>query len=144
MTSAEKTALVEQILLRAAEQLGDVTAPVLTAYYERVPESKTAFEHHAGVNRSQLEGEMVENSLYCLMSWFTSPGEIEMLLAGSVPHHKETLQVPPHWYEELLEATAEVIAATIPADQTDERAAWDELRRDLRALIRNSAPIPSS
>src|SRR5690625_6177142 len=105
MTSTERTALVEQTLLRAAERLGDVTAPVLAAYYQRVPESKAAFEHHAGVNRSQLEGEMVENSLYCLMSWFESPGEIEMLLAGSVPHHEETLRVPPHWYEELLEAT---------------------------------------
>lgn len=143
MTSTERTALVEQTLLRAAERLGDVTAPVLAAYYQRVPESKAAFEHHAGVNRSQLEGEMVENSLYCLMTWFESPGEIEMLLAGSVPHHEETLQVPPHWYEELLEATAEVIAATIPVDQSDELAVWDELRRDLRTLIRNSAPTTS-
>lgn len=143
MTNTERTALVEQILLRAAEQLGDVTAPVLTAYYQRAPESKAAFEHHAGVNRSQLEGEMVENSLYCLMTWFESPGEIEMLLAGSVPHHEETLQVPPHWYEELLEATAGVIAATIPVDQSDELAVWDELRRDLRTLIRNSAPTTS-
>lgn len=139
MPSADRTALVEQILHRAAEQLGDVTAPVLAAYYERVPESKAAFEHHAGINRSQLEGEMVENSLYCLMSWFESPGEIEMLLAGSVPHHEETLQVPPHWYEALLEATAAVIAATIPADQHDELAVWRELRHDLRTLIRNSA-----
>ncbi len=34
---------------------------------------------------------MVEQALYCLMYGFDSPGEIEILLLGSVPHHNDTL-----------------------------------------------------
>lgn len=139
MNTTDKISTVEQILSRAAEQLGDVTASVMERYYRSHPETRAAFEAHGYSDRSQLEGIMIENSLYCLMYWFESPGEIEILLAGSVPHHSETLQVSPKWYADLLEATAEFIATTIPADNAQELAVWDELRSDLRNLIEQSS-----
>lgn len=87
---------------------------------------------------------MVESSLYCLMDWFDSPGEVEILLLGSVPHHQDTLSVPPEACEALLTATADVIEQTIPDDNAGERAVWNELRADLAALTReNSAYSPS-
>jgi hypothetical protein len=133
--AAEKTARVDDILMRAAEQIGDVTGPSMQAYYRRCPAALAAFEKHSLGNLAQLEGQMIENTLHCMMHWFNSPGEIEILLLGSVPHHNDTLQVPADWYVDLIEATADVIAATIPADNTAELAVWNELRSDLCAVI---------
>ncbi len=135
MNNAEKVALVEDILMRAAEQIGDVTPAAMETYYRDHPEVKDAFEKHGLGRRDQLEGMMIENSLHCLMHWFDSPGEIEILLSGSVPHHADTLQVPPEWYADLLEATADVIRATIPPENDNELAVWDEARNDLRTVI---------
>jgi len=121
--------------MRAAEQIGDVTAPTMDVWYSRYPEARAAFETHSLGDRTQLEGQMIENSVYCLMHWFKSPGEIEILLLNSVPHHHHTLHIPADWYGDLLDATAEVIAATIPADNTTELQIWNELRSDLRGVI---------
>ena len=110
MNTAEKSALIEEILMRAAEQVGDITAPAMDAYYRRYPEVKAAFEAHGLGKRTQLEGQMIENALHCLMHWFESPGEIEILLIGSVLHHNDTLHVSTDWYGDLIETTAEIIA----------------------------------
>lgn len=135
MTTAEKIGLIEEILTRAADQIGDLTPSAMEAYYRHCPEAKAAFEVNGLGKREQLEGMMIENSLHCLMNWFASPGEIEILLGGSVLHHNATLNVPPNWYSDLLETTAEVIAETIPADKPEELAVWNEVRRDLRGVI---------
>lgn len=136
MDAAEKTALVECTLIRAAEQLGDITESSMANYYRRFPEAKQAFHAHSPLDPGKLEGQMIENSLYCLMYWFESPGEIKILLSNSVPHHSDTLEVPPQWYAELIETTAEVVATTIPPENTLELTVWDELRSDLAKLIK--------
>ncbi len=135
MNREGKSERVESVLSRAAEQLGDVTAPAMTRFYRRVPEALISFETHGLGKRAQLEGLMIENSLYCLMHWFESPGEVAILIEGSVPHHSDTLDVPPLWYAELLDATAEVIAGTIPAEALSEHEAWQELREELRQIV---------
>lgn len=135
MNAAEKMALVEDILTRAAEQIGDITPTAMEVYYRRHPAAKAAFEANGLGKRTQLEGMMIENSLHCLMNWFESPGEIEILLGGSVLHHHDTLNVPSDWYSDLIETTAEVVAQTIPANNAAELAAWNEVRRDLRGII---------
>jgi len=135
METAEKRALLETSLERAAEQIGDITEPVMELYYARFPESREAFERLWPGRQSGLEGEMIERTLYCLMQWFESPGEIEIMLMGSVPHHDMTLKVSPKWFAGLLDATADVVTASIPDDCTGEIAVWGELRSDLQQLI---------
>lgn len=137
MNTAEKSELVESTLTRAAELIGDITPVAMEIYYRRHPNALAAFEVHGLGNRSRLEGTMVENSLHCLMHWLQSPGEIEILLGGSVPHHRDTLHIPPDWYGDLIETTAEVIAQTIPAQNTAELAIWNEVRGDLKNVIDN-------
>ena len=44
MGSADRLALVEQGLTRAAEQIGDITAPAMALYYARYPEAKAGFQ----------------------------------------------------------------------------------------------------
>lgn len=126
---------VEKILTRAAEQLGDITPLVMSAYYERLPKARELFEFHDLSEVGKLEGEMVERALYCLMYWYQSPGEIEMLLLNSVPHHSETLKVPANIYKELLNCTAAIIAATIPTGNSEETSIWTELCSDLEKVI---------
>ena len=137
----QNMALVEQSLTRAAEVVGDVTPAAIERFYSRFPEAKVAFEMHSRGNRSQLEGEMVERALYCLMNWFGSPGEVEILLSGSVLHHNDTLQVRPEWYGGLIDTTAEVIAQTIPVNQDAEHAAWQKLCRELSEVIELSRTL---
>ncbi len=135
----EKLALVEKILTRTAEEVGDIVEPVMSLYYRRLPDARSHFERHARDDLANLEGEMVERALYCLMTWFESPGEIDIMLSGSVPHHQDTLQVPPQFYLELINATADVIEGTIPPANPDEAAVWRELRSELRQIVENSA-----
>jgi hypothetical protein len=77
--------------------------------------------------------------LYCLMQWLESPGEIEMLLTGSVIHHNDTLHIPPTWFDELVKATADIIVETVPAEHSAEIAVWEDLRNDLHKLIVESS-----
>ena len=133
-----KSALIEAVLTRAAEQEGDITPAAMALFYQRMPEARELFEHHGGGRVYNLEGEMVEMALYCLLHWFESPGEIEIMLQGSVPHHNDTLKVPPEAYQGLLQATAEVILETIPPGRQDELAIWREVCDDLAGLIEYS------
>lgn len=135
MKAVEKMALVENILTRAAEQIGDVTAPAMECYYRRLPAAKAAFNEHCLGNLPQLEGLMVENSLHSLMYWFESPASIEIWLTGSALHHHDTLHIPIEWYSELIDATADVIAKTIPPENKIELAVWNELRIGLRGTV---------
>ena len=135
MNSTEKTVVIEDILMRAAEQSGDIAPAVMEIYYRRHPAAKASFEKHCLGQLAQLEGQMVENSVHCLMNWVESPSDIQIMLNDSVPHHNDVLQVPPAWYNDLIEVTAEVIEQTIPQANTAELAVWREVRTALRNVI---------
>src|SRR3546814_15397449 len=80
MGRAEKMAVRDRGLTRAAEAIGDVTPAVMALYYARYPEAAASFEHHGLGKTAALEGEMVENCLYCLMHCIDRRGEIDILL----------------------------------------------------------------
>ena len=139
MKTSEKLAIVEGILTRVAEHSGDITEQVFELYYQRLPEARERFQHHSQGNIINLQGEMVAQALYCLMTWYESPGEIEILLMGSVPHHNHTLKIPPIFYRELINATATVVANNIPEENGEERAVWNEVTEELKELVESSA-----
>lgn len=130
-----KLALVERSLERAADALGDITAPLMTRYYAAYPAAEASFEHHGLGRRALLEAEMVGNVLYCLMTWFERPEEIRIILYDSIPHHAETLKVEAGWYEGMLWAGIELIEDTLPEDAADERTAWAEMRAGMEEAI---------
>lgn len=134
-TAPTKQQLVERSLERAAEQLGDITAPLMARYYASFPVAKASFTHHGLGRRDLLETEMVGNVLYCLMTWFERPEEIRIILYDSVPHHADTLKVGADWYRGMLDAGIDLIEETLPEDATDERAAWAEMRAGLAEAI---------
>lgn len=138
MDAVEKLALIDTTLERTAEQLGDITGPVLARYYQRCPEVKALFAELGRGNSAEIEGQMVESILYCFMVWFKSPGEIRILLSESVIHHLLTLGVTLEGFTHLLVSAWEVIAASIPAENSAELAVWSELRAGLQAIIDDS------
>ena len=132
---AAKLELIERSLERAAETVGDITAPLMARFYAAHPAAEASFEHHGLGKRALLEAEMVGNVLYCLMTWFERPEEIRIILYDSIPHHQETLKVEPGWYEGMLWAGIDLIEETLPEDAADERAAWAAMRAGLAETI---------
>lgn len=134
-TSLPNLQLIEEIFLRASEQLGDVTPHVMDLYYRAHPEVLECFERLSYGKRAQLEGIMVENSVYCLMRWFEDPSEVEILLSCSAVHHEETLKLSPVLYLDFIDATAAVIASTIPDASISHHAVLREACGGLHAVV---------
>lgn len=135
MQPIAKQALLDTSLTRAAEQLGDVTEPVFERYYAAFPEARERFYELSLHRPFQLQGQMVEQALYCLMQWFFSPDEIRIVMVGTVPHHLETLEITPRCFTGLMDTICDVIVETIPADCPDELAVWAELRAAMHGLF---------
>jgi hypothetical protein len=135
MTNQQKQAAIEARLNRAADALGDLTAPVMAEYYRRYPAARASFVHHSPHGPERLEAEMVGNTLYYVMTWFESPTEARIYFDTSVPHHRVTLDVPPDWFCGLIESLIDVIEAGVPALDLAEQHAWDEMRDALVGLV---------
>lgn len=135
MTNQAKQAAIEARLERAAEALGDLTAPVMAEYYRRYPDARASFVHHAPHGPERLEAEMVGNTLYYVMTWFESPVEARIYFDTSVPHHRVALDVPPDWFRGLIEAQIDVIETGVPALDAAEQQVWDEMRAALVGLV---------
>lgn len=127
--------LFETSLHRAAELIGDITAPALERFFARFPEARQAFEAHSRGDTAKLQAQMVETALFCLLDWLDEPYEVVSLLTSSVPHHQGTLNVPLPWYEGLIAAVLDTIAATIPADAEAEQAVCSALRRQMLEAV---------
>jgi hypothetical protein len=130
--------LLDASLERAAEVVGDITAPVMARFYAAYPEALASFEHHSLGRRETLEAEMVDRALYWAMNWLERPGEISIQLGSSVPHHQETLKIALPWYRGLLEAVIDVIVDTVPADNQAELALWRQIRGELGQMVEDS------
>ncbi len=131
----EKIMLLETSLERTAEQLGDITAPVMKRYYEIHPGARASFREHGLGNTVKLEAEMVESVVYCLMNWLDRPQEIRIMFGSTVPHHEETLHVKTDWFRGLVDAAVHVIAQTIPIARQDERNLLEEIHQGINNLI---------
>ena len=135
MDKAERRAVLERSLERAADKLGDITPHVFAAYYARHPGARADFEFHHPGKAETLEGEMVSQALYCLMEWFECPGEIEIVLLGTIPHHIETLHIEPARFADLLLQVCDTIGDTIPASEATEQEVLAGLRADMVDLF---------
>ena len=134
-------AAIEARLARAADVLGDLTAPVMAEYYRRFPEARASFVHHAPHGPQRLEAEMVGNTLYYVMTWFESSAEARIYFDTSVPHHRVALDVPPDWFRGLIEVLIDVVEQAVPTADAAEQQAWDEVRSALVALVERNRDI---
>lgn len=144
-SDAEKLAIFERSLTRCAEELGDITPMVASTFYEVHPEARAIFEEHYAGSKGPLEGEMVEQVLYCLMTWYAAPREIEIVMLSTFPHHVETLRVTPEQFSGFVDAVCRVIASTVPAEADEEIAVIQDLVevfRDLATRSRSLLRVP--
>jgi hypothetical protein len=139
MGDIAKAALITSVLERAAELLGDITPLAVDLCYARHPETRELFRTLDPQSPARLEGAMVEQSLYCLMYWTDSPGEVEIVLMTTLPHHIETVGVSADLFTRFFIAVCDVIADTIPAAETAQREAWEDQRTELLDLMNSSA-----
>lgn len=138
MNNTEKLTILEEILYKAAEDLGDINPKVMEEFYVAYPEALALFIEHGGQRRERLENDMVESALYCLMAWFESPSEIEIMFSHTVPHH-EILNIPPEFFSGLLLATMSVIEKTLIDSDEVKLAVWSELKTKLLSLVNDSS-----
>ena len=136
MDLERKQALLLSSLERAAEKLGDITPHVMALYYDRYPEALALFEELCPSGRLPLEGQMVEQILFCLMEWYVSPSDIEIMLTTTVPHHVETLKVRSELFQDLINVVCDTIVATIPSHEHGEQTVWAELRGVMTSLVK--------
>lgn len=135
MSLDRKKALLGVILERAAEQLGDITPHVMDTYYRRFPDARSRFADLASGERTALEQQMVEQALYCLVVWLDSPAQIEIIFHTTIPHHAQTLSVRPELFSELIAAVHATIQATLPVQEAEAHALWNELHMGMKSLI---------
>lgn len=136
---ALKTAMLDSILVRAAEQLGDLHDAVMNRYYRQFPEALALFEEQSLGHRRRLEDEMIGSVLYCIMTWVERPVEVSIVLSSTVPHHGVALNIPLACFAGFTDAVLAEIAATIPADALAEAALLDDIRESLHRETTDAA-----
>jgi len=134
-----RLALLEQGLARAARIAGDLREPTFARYYARFPGAREEFERLGLGKTDHLEMMMIDNCLYCIMTFVEAPVEVGIVLHGSIPHHAGTLDVSVEHYLGLLDAMLDVLVETVPAGAREELALWREIRAGLHSLIARSA-----
>lgn len=149
----DRSALANRSLERLAAIGGDITEPVLEAYYREHPGARASFAHHGLGETAKLEGRMVAESLYLLLTWTENEAAARIDHGSAIVHHNDTMQIPPHWYLGMVDAVLEVLLATIPADAQDERAMWREVRGEFARFVQSlrdefvrsdgGAPLPA-
>ena len=137
-----RVALMEAALERAADVVGDLTDPAMIRLYDRYPLAREAFERLGLGDRHSLEGQMVETTLFSLMSWLTDETMIALMLADTLPHHCMTLGVSVEWFGALVEEVADLVIGCIPADRPAERTVWEAIRAEVLATIDAAQDAP--
>ncbi|QKG71993.1 hypothetical protein [Erythrobacter mangrovi] len=131
----DRTKLVERSLTRLAERRGDVTDPVLQAFYARHPDARASFEHHGLGHMRELEGRMVAESVFLLLQWVEDPATARIDQGTAIVHHNDTLLVPSRWYLGMVDAALEVLFESLPAEAADERDMWLAVRADYAGFV---------
>jgi len=122
-------------LTRLAEQRGDVTRPVIEAFYRHHPDARASFEHHGLGQTAELEGRMVAESVFLLLQWVEDPATARIDQGTAIVHHNDTLLIPPRWYLGLVDAALEVLFETLPVDAGDELALWLAVRGEYADFV---------
>jgi hypothetical protein len=139
MNKPTDTEIIDRCLEYAAEMFGDIHAPVLEKYHLRLPGAKAELERHG--NSVELEHSMVEQALYCLMTWFERPAEVQIVLRDTVPHHIDTLKVPMRYLEELMNVVFDVIAEALPVTAIAEITTLNKLREEIQLTLHEAVSV---
>ena len=139
MEKSTDAGLIDRCLAFAADKIGDLHPPVLEKYHDRLPGAKAELARHD--DSGELEHSMVEQALYCLMTWFVRPMEVQIVLRETVPHHIQTLMVPLPYLEQPITALIDVVGEAVPLTAEAELMTLNKLQKELQLTLRE-AVIP--
>ncbi len=88
------------------------------------------FDGLADVRFCLLEVSMLDQTLYCMMTWFERPKEVEIILWNAITHH-EYLEIPHEMFAGMISATARVIKKYLPEEKSSMLAVIDSLEKEL-------------
>jgi len=137
MEKSTDAELIDRCLAFAADKIGDLHPPVLEKYHDRLPGAKAELARHD--DSDELEHSMVEQALYCAMTWFVRPMEVQIVLRETVPHHIQTLEIPLPYLEELINALIDVVGEAVPLTAEVERMTLNKMREELQLTLREAA-----
>ena len=139
MEKSTDAELIDRCLAFAADKIGDLHPPVLEKYHDRLPGAKAELARHD--DSGELEHSMVEQALYCLMTWFVRPMDVQIVLRETVPHHIQTLMVPLPYLEQPITALIDVVGEAVPLTAEAELMTLNKLQKELQLTLRE-AVIP--
>ncbi|MFV0645923.1 MAG: hypothetical protein ACK5NN_15755 [Sphingomonadaceae bacterium] len=152
MPDRERETVVMDGLQCLADTWGDIVDPAMERFYKQYPDALESFEYHGLGERHNLEGMMIEQVIYFLMTWPEDPSEISIIMDNSVRHHHDVLQVFPRWYIGLIDAVIGLIFEALPDNSDNARRVWREIRDELAKEIElsregfyrkdNAGPLP--
>ena len=136
---SDKAKLLESIFADVAEQLGDITRPVMARTYELCPEAREAFEVNCLGGISSLEANMVEQTLYCVMDWIENQDNSKITLLHTLPHHTDTLNVPLKSFYSMFEALFGVVENSVLNTDKKKQELWQEIKSEIHAYVHGDA-----
>lgn len=134
MRTIQELDLIEEALSVAAEQLGDITRPVMENYYAKYPEVRAIFTELSLNKAKEMEGEMVTQTIYSLMAIVQNPIVTKIMLQEAIVNHLY-LKISLEHFNGLIDSTTDVIIRVLDSDLSDNISALNRVRNHLKAVV---------
>jgi hypothetical protein len=127
-------ALLDRVLIEAAEAAGDITPLVMERLYADLPEARALFADSGYGPREETEIKMASSALYCIMDIVENPVVVRYFLEDEVERHSG-VGVPTALFWGLISATLKVLEAHLEPQFVEGRALLQRLEGDLHAMV---------
>lgn len=126
--------LIEEAFGVAAEELGDITRPVMENYYAKYPQVRATFAELSLGKAREMEGEMVTQTVYSLMAIVQEPIITKIMLREAIVNHLY-LKISLEDFNGLIDSTVDVIVSVLDGDLSDNISALNRVRNSLKAVV---------
>ena len=128
--ATDELQLLDAIVERAAEQLGDVHPQILAYFFAQHPEAKQVFTHHGGAHQTSMQHAMVDWGLYCLFCWLEHTPEAKNVLTDAARQHKSK-HIDLEITHALMTSIFFIIGQSICDESSAERQLWNRLEAEI-------------
>ncbi len=134
MNPTQDINLIEEALGLAAENLGDITKPVMENYYAKYPQVRATFTELSLNKAKEMEGEMVTQTIYSLMAIIQNPIVTKIMLQEAIVNHLY-LKISLEHFNGLIDSTTDVIIGVLDNGLSDNIAALNHVRHRLKDVV---------
>ena len=127
---AAEMQLLETILERAAEELGDVHPQIIRYFFSQCPEAEEVFTQHGGIHRIAMQNAMIDWGMYCLLCWLDNVGEAKNALTDAAHRHKSS-QIDSRFTRTLMESMFTVLGRGVSLEDVAEQRLWHRIESEI-------------